>query len=419
MEQTQTQTVPPTVLPAVLPAVGMEYVSRIIATLGVQSQLTQHASRISEIAAMTSKGAANEALMSLLAEKEPPAVNPAIKRVVEETIREEAEERRREAERVVESYLARANEQLDEANYLLGKAAEARRKEGDATNKLAHLAEEVATICKSWYTLDEARSAADAYKTLHFITDKVYIRHVNASAGINTTLNMGQYRIAYTPMDASIKVFAHKYNRVSRGYVHPHVSINNDPCWGDGTSTMMQSLTAFKPSAAFGVLRSLLQTYNDGSPYASLVRFAECIDPEQLDTHPTEYRIRSSSYVGTTTVVPTGWIWRTDIPKNVERGTITRKRTRPYTSDGPTTMSQYAIPVYAKYYKDRAEQPINEVGRLYVRGKDGLYYEVPVHNVQNMSVSMDSLGSVETVTIADNHYLREVQHGEEGQASES
>lgn len=415
----QTQTVPPPTITTVPPAVGMEYVSRIIATLGVQAQLTQHTSRVSEIATMTSKGAANEALMSLLAEKEPPAVNPAIQRMVEEALREEAEEHRREAERNTNSWLARANEQLDEANYLLAKAAESRRAEGASANKLAHLAEEVATICRSWYTLDEARSAEDAYKTLHFITDKVYIRHVNASAGINTTLNMGQYRVEYTPMYASIKVFAHKCNRVSRGYVHPHVSSNGNPCWGDGASTMTQSLTTFKPSAAFGVLRSLLQTYNDGSPYESLDKFAKCIDPEQLETYPTEYRLRSSAYVGTTTVVQVGWIWRTDIPKNVERGAITRKRTRPYTSDGPATMSQYAMPVYAKYYKDRAEQPTSEIGLSYVKGKNGLYYEVPVHSIQNMAIHMYSLGNVEAVTIADTHYLREVQHGEEGQASES
>lgn len=183
---------------------------------------------------------------------------------------------------------------------------------------------------------------------------------------------------------------------------------------------MTQSLTTFKPSAAFGVLRSLLQTYNDGSPYEPLNKFAECIDPEQLEAHPTEYRLHSSAHVGDTTVVQVGWIWRTDIPKNVERGTITRKRTRPHTSDGPKTMSQYAMPVYAKYYKDRAEQPVSEIGLSYVKGKDGLYYEVPVYSsYPSTAVRMDSLGNVEAVIIAGNYYLREVQHGEEGQASES
>lgn len=150
------------------------------------------------------------------------------------------------------------------------------------------LTDEVLKITQDgWYTFDSGRSRtinsnAEHY-TLVFNTPRVNLAFYNKQAGVEMNVDMGRFRVHYTPQRNRIQVFKYQDNlEVRDGYYHPHVSTDNSVCWGNAGNQYVTACREFKPSIAFNALRVILQTYNDESPYRDITEFALARNPDMF-----------------------------------------------------------------------------------------------------------------------------------------
>lgn len=144
-------------------------------------------------------------------------------------------------------------------------------------------------LADGWYTLSQEETARlqrfkDTTDIVAFLTPPITLRDVNHDAGVDQSCDMGRYIVAYRPKQAHIAVYKYKDNVVYGGYYHPHVGESGSICWGNAAEVATSSLKNNQPSRALTALRTLLQTYNDDSPYASLHNF---IDAFELGEDPT------------------------------------------------------------------------------------------------------------------------------------
>ena len=333
------------------PGVGVGYVSMIASAMGIASQLPEQ--EVARLSRLASKAAVNEALATFQATT--PSLSPGVEAKIKAIKPGEVERELASKRYSYEGYMRSASASYEAAATYIRKATELTRAIANLTNKDTNLLPEVQAILKSWYTIDEERTLASTEGELFFITDPVHIRHVNIEAGINKTVAMGRYTILYLPSEGQLKVLPYSHNRVVGTYIHPHVSSSSHICWGDGASAASSALTQYKPSVAFGILRSLLQTYNDGSPYKQLELFERQRTQEELEALGYEYRAAiTTNYLGPYNLY--GWVWRKDMPEWYTRARMARlekrKRTLPYDGHPTTkTMTQYLVgPLYNKYY---------------------------------------------------------------------
>ena len=138
-------------------------------------------------------------------------------------------------------------------------------------------------LADGWYTLSQEETArlqrsSSTTDIVAFLTPPIRLRDVNHDAGVDLSCDMGRYIVAYRPKQAHIAVYKYKDNVVYGGYYHPHVNEGGSICWGNAAEVATSSLKNNQPSRALTALRTLLQTYNDDSPYASLHDFIDAFE---------------------------------------------------------------------------------------------------------------------------------------------
>lgn len=176
------------------------------------------------------------------------------------------------------------------------------------------LGSELQAIVKAgWYKYERERtlnynkylSPDSKEHAIIFTTPEVVIVHQNPHAGIDMKVNMGSFSVIYKPRHNQIKVFGNDnnldidagidesdddYNEDYEYYHHPHVDNEGDVCWGNAAAVHSKAMVDYTPSKSFNALRTLLQTYNDESPYRDIVEFAELRDPKLLLSRPPVYQ---------------------------------------------------------------------------------------------------------------------------------
>ena len=182
-----------------------------------------------------------------------------------------------------------------DADVNMREAAKKRHEINTLENKETNLAPEIKKIvADGWFTLEpeitrQRNSAADA--AIYFSTNQVFLTQRKRSAGLDITVPMGRYLIRYAPQFCELNVLEHEDNLFVSSYYHPHVGHSGEVCWGTGHDKAMQALGNHKPSEAFSILRMVLTTYNDESPYSSLGEFNEVLDPRTRYTKPCDFKI--------------------------------------------------------------------------------------------------------------------------------
>ena len=94
-------------------------------------------------------------------------------------------------------------------------------------------------------------------------------------------------------------------------YYHPHVATEGKICYGEGARPCVTALNSYRINDAFDIVRSLLNTYNNGSPY---VRLSEWLgvtcEACKINNNPNEARecraCRSSFCASCTTACARG-----------------------------------------------------------------------------------------------------------------
>jgi len=113
---------------------------------------------------------------------------------------------------------------------------------------------------------------------LYFQTGPILMREYNPAAGIDLSVDFGQFLIRF-PIDGSysnMKAYPLFMNPIKYGKdaMHPHVSITGTFCWGDAAEIVAQAMSQQDLVTAADMLRALLITYEPSNPYTALSTFA-------------------------------------------------------------------------------------------------------------------------------------------------
>jgi len=170
-------------------------------------------------------------------------------------------------------------------------------------------------VADGWFTLEPQKTrelnAASTTNNhgIYFSTQDVFLTHKKPTANIDITVPMGKYLIKYMPQDANLYVMEYKDNVKVSSYIHPHVASDGSVCWGTGHDKTMLALANQQPSIAFNILRMVLTSYNDDSPYASLGEFWEAIDPRNRYHFNTTFKLYGERCV---------WLRTTYLPVDID-----------------------------------------------------------------------------------------------------
>lgn len=178
------------------------------------------------------------------------------------------------------------------------------------------LTSEIEAIVKDgWWKYE--REATEAHNhsygdsndmAIAFSTPRINMNFYNKNAGVNSNVDMGRYLVKYRPRRGTIKVYEFEDNlNISDGFIHPHIS-SNDICWGNAAQTYSNSMAYNTPSKAMLSLRTLLQTYNDESPYRGILEFALLRNPKMFEGKNIVY-VRDQR----------AWVNDYDLPNDIDR----------------------------------------------------------------------------------------------------
>jgi len=125
-------------------------------------------------------------------------------------------------------------------------------------------------ISDGWYALHEITASE-----ITLTTAPVMLSHKNASAKIDMTVPMGEYRAVYHLNNRTIRVFAHRDNVfAAETYCHPHLRRDSgEVCFGDIKDRAHKALTTWDIEGVFTIIRQVLTTYCDDNPYIRLEDF--------------------------------------------------------------------------------------------------------------------------------------------------
>jgi len=125
--------------------------------------------------------------------------------------------------------------------------------------------------------------------TLYFVTSRIVLKEYNPAAGIDCTVDMGQYIAVINIHNKSANVypcFSTPIQCSSGSSYHPHVSSSGTLCWGDGEDRFYDAMNAGKLKEAMTMLRALLTTYEPSNPYRILQEYGKV---------PTRFKIAITS----------------------------------------------------------------------------------------------------------------------------
>jgi len=222
-------------------------------------------------------------------------------------------------------------------------------------------------LADGWYRLqiNEDPMNAGASTSINFLTPRVELTHVNAAAGIREVCDMGTYLVKWFPLANQIQVHPHEGNiTLGDTTIHPHMRAQN-VCWGNAVDTMTRAMANRQPLEAFKALRVIFQTYNPSSPYRALNDFIAVRARNKYHGHPTEFVLHTAS----------AWINASDMPGSWAT-TYVLDEVEGEDDDDGDYYHRYRLQVFIKRYMDTTVQPEEEVGRYYIRTRNGQNYQI-------------------------------------------
>ncbi len=176
----------------------------------------------------------------------------------------------------IKSAVSQAMSYHREMQSYLTQAMEAREKLDVLTRSQGKdITPEILEICKDGFfkynpERTKAYNTMNRDKAVCFVTPRVYMRFFKPAAGIDMNVDMGSFEVQYVPSQAVIKVMKHEDNLVHGSTYHSHVNSNGTVCWGNAADTYQKSMLERTPSKVFPALRTILQNYNETSPYVTI-----------------------------------------------------------------------------------------------------------------------------------------------------
>lgn len=258
-----------------------EYLERICTIVGADaSQLDPDA-----FASCTTESDVNQLLFPMLAERTGDALTEVEKTRLRELFtfdnsREvvQAKERIQSYKEAHDNWMQRAEDKL--RDMLQEKQALLKLVEKGGTD-IVPAVEEV--LASNWYKFDREETFRRADNSLWFVTPPITLRDYNPDAGVDIQVPMGSYRVSLNMQTGVIKVYGHKNNLSYDGHYHPHVASSGTVCWGNAAQVMSSAMEDLRPKDALEALRIILTTYNDESPYATLVDFQQSYEMDGED----------------------------------------------------------------------------------------------------------------------------------------
>lgn len=112
--------------------------------------------------------------------------------------------------------------------------------------------------------------------------EEIQMRYLDPAAQIDKSLNMGKYQAVWDLKHKTIRVKGGKLR--ANGYRHPHISSDDNVCWGNLKETYVDAVASGNMTRLFEGLHLLLSSYNPGSPYVNFAEFEKQVpvDPSKL-----------------------------------------------------------------------------------------------------------------------------------------
>ena len=132
-------------------------------------------------------------------------------------------------------------------------------------------AEEIEKLCSDgFYQLHEV---TDDSIVFHTVNDIILV-HIDARHGVKRSVNLGMFSIGYNLLNSRVRVVGIANNINANGYCHPHVSSNNI-CFGELQPEAHDYIASGNLTQTMLIVQKALSTYNDDSPYRSLLQFED------------------------------------------------------------------------------------------------------------------------------------------------
>lgn len=128
----------------------------------------------------------------------------------------------------------------------------------------------------------------------------VMLRYIEPKAGIRYELNCGKYKISVN-LDTMQEMMAGHMGTVTNDIVrniHPHIAETGRVCWGNAEQTIRDAKLRGDLATVLRVTDSLLQNYNEASPYVRIPEFATAIrirDERERSKHGQKAKAKTAA----------------------------------------------------------------------------------------------------------------------------
>lgn len=252
------------------------------------SQTGEDINRVpAEIVKLTSVSEINKAFFSWREEQAKKALEiPAeFNRHLETMLNPKSLPRYKELATKVTQSWQRMEESLRQAEREAARATEAQR-ELEAYDRMdtPQLADNVRRAL-GWWRL----AHVDNVQIVFLTPGNVVCSWINKEAGIDLRVDMGQMSVIYVPSQQTVRVERYKGCLDLDGFMHPHISPQGTPCWGNTRATVIQAFKEYDVAKILECLRGVLLSYNPDSPYMELPLFAKERNPDVFKNTPQNY----------------------------------------------------------------------------------------------------------------------------------
>jgi len=124
-----------------------------------------------------------------------------------------------------------------------------------------------------FYRLVPADKIGNRNDNLHFVTAPITLSEYNPRAGINLSVDMGQFLVCYRLQSGDVLVKPFRNNIKVGSNWHPHVSSSGRLCWGDAVNRAVTYAEQRDLYSYMSLLHALLTTYSPENPYKHLKAF--------------------------------------------------------------------------------------------------------------------------------------------------
>ena len=164
--------------------------------------------------------------------------------------------------------------------------------------------------------------------TIYFVTSRIVLREYNPAAGIDCTVDMGQYIAVVDIHNKSANVypcFSTPVQFSSGASYHPHVSSGGTLCWGNGEDRFFDAMNAGKLKEAMTMLRALLTTYEPSNPYRILQEYGKISERFKINVSSGMSQPLKDAVINAIPYCQYGHVEYVDVRSKYKQGTLVHR----------------------------------------------------------------------------------------------